>query len=154
MQVVYLVRHGAAKPKEEDPQRGLTTAGQEIVQQMANRAASVGIRVDQIRHSGKLRAEQTARMFATALQPGVEPQAMQGLNPNDDVRPVAEVLASETRTLMLVGHLPFLGRLVSQLVIGDPDQNIVAFAAAGLVRLSKSDEGWVIDCVVQPDSFP
>ena len=154
MQVVYLVRHGAAKPKEEDPQRGLTTAGQENVQNIANWAASAGVRVDQIRHSGKRRAEQTAQIFSAALRPGVEPQAMQGLNPNDDVRPVAEVLASETRTLMLVGHLPFLGRLVSQLVIGDPDQNIVAFAAAGLVQLSKSDAGWVIDCVVQPDTFP
>ena len=154
MQLVYLVRHGAAKPKEEDPQRGLTTAGQEGAQNVANWAASAGLRVDEIHHSGKLRAAQTAQIFSAALGPDVEPQAMQGLNPNDDVRPVAEVLASATRTLMLVGHLPFLGRLVSQLVIGDPDQNLVTFAAAGLVRLSKSDTGWVIDCVVQPGNFP
>lgn len=151
MKVTYLVRHGEAKSKAQDAERGLAPAGEQNVQKIANWAARVGIRVDEIRHSGKARAEQTAQIIAAALQPGVEPQAIPGLGPNDDVVPVAKSLDSEERTVMLVGHLPFLGRLVSQLVVGNSDQALVAFDAAALVRLSKHEDQWVVDCVVAPN---
>lgn len=148
---LYLVRHGEAKSKDEDPQRGLTTAGADAVQKVANWAANAGVRVDEIRHSEKLRAEQTAKIIAAALQPSVEPHTTSGLNPNDDVVPVARSMDGEERTVMLVGHLPFLGRLVSQLVVGDPDQAIVTFDAASLVRLCNIEDRWVVDCVLAPD---
>ncbi|NIP68465.1 MAG: phosphohistidine phosphatase SixA [Planctomycetales bacterium] len=150
MQVVYLVRHGAAKSSQEDPQRGLTTAGRETVQQMAGWGARAGIEVDQIDHSGKLRAEQTATIFAAALRPDLQPQAMPGLAPNDEVRPIADWLNVEPATRMLVGHLPFLSRLVSQLVLGEPDRQLVLFEPAAVVWLVKADNGWVIQCVRQP----
>jgi phosphohistidine phosphatase len=148
---LYLVRHGEAKPKDEDPLRGLTVAGETTVHKVAQWAAAVGIQVDEIRHSGKLRAEQTASLLAAALTTSGHPLATHGLDPADDVRPVADLLDGEDRTVMLVGHLPFLGRLVSQLVVGDPDQAIVAFDAAALVRLSKFDSQWVVEYVVQPE---
>lgn len=149
--LLYLVRHGEAKSKREDPQRGLTVAGEQAVHKVAGWAAAVGIQPDEIRHSGKLRAEQTANILADALKTSGRPQAASGLDPNDDVRPVANWLDVQDRTVMLVGHLPFHGRMVSQLVVGDPDQAVVVFDAAALVRLSKAADRWVVDCVVPPD---
>ena len=49
---LYLVRHGEAKSKDEDPERGLNEAGVTGVTRMAAWAAAAGIQVQVIRHSG------------------------------------------------------------------------------------------------------
>jgi hypothetical protein len=38
---------------------------------------------------------------------------------------------------MLVGHLPFLSRLVSLLLVGDPDRPLVQFPMGGIVCLAR-----------------
>ena len=63
---LYLVRHGEAKPKSEDPERGLTEAGRTNVRRMANWVAASSIRVDEIRHSAAAGASITRRSGATA----------------------------------------------------------------------------------------
>jgi phosphohistidine phosphatase len=148
--MIYLVRHGEAKPKSEDPQRGLTDAGRQAVERLASWAGAVGLRVDEIRHSGKRRAEQTAEILAHSLSPAIGPHTCPGLDPEDDVLPVAEALAGEPRNVMIVGHLPFLDYLVAQLVAGDFERGLVLFEPATLVRLLREDEDWLIDCVVHP----
>ena len=115
--MLYLVRHGEAKPKDEDPERGLTLLGADAVARMAAWAAGAGIRVDEIRHSGKLRAQQTAEIFAQHLSNAPIPQVVSGLAPNDDVEPIAQQLEGASRPIMLVGHLPFLESLTSLLVV-------------------------------------
>ena len=149
--VLYLVRHGEAKSKQEDPNRGLTDEGRATAERMARWAVTARVAVDEIRHSGKLRAEQTAAVFAEHLLPrGPEPAAMSGLDPNDDVEPVADAIAQENRSLMLVGHLPFLARLAGYLVTGRPIETIVEFEAAAMVILRRQEERWAITCVMQP----
>src|SRR5437764_14321457 len=106
---LYLVRHGEAKPAFEDPACPLSIAGAEAVRRMADWAARTGVTVDQIRHSGKTRAEQTAALLAERLNPAQGMIAVAGLEPNDPPVPLAEALRHEHSTLMLVGHLPFLG---------------------------------------------
>jgi phosphohistidine phosphatase len=64
---VYLVQHGEAKPKEEDANRPLTSRGRREVSLVSSYVAGVGIRVVQIFHSGKLRARETAQIFAEHL---------------------------------------------------------------------------------------
>ena len=150
MNVVYLVRHGEAQSPMADPQRGLTERGSATVQRLGAWASAVFPTVSEIRHSGKLRAEQTARILANSFQMNTEPIAVSGLNPNDDVVPVAESLAGVEHPLMLVGHLPFLARLTSCLVVGDPGKAIVDFDTAALVRLYRDQYGWTIDTVMQP----
>jgi phosphohistidine phosphatase SixA len=49
---LFLVQHGEAKSEAEDPERSLTDRGAEAVRRMAAWAAQVGVKVDQIRHSG------------------------------------------------------------------------------------------------------
>jgi phosphohistidine phosphatase len=69
-------------------------------------------------HSGRLRAEQTARLLVSemAAEASVEPRP--GLAPHDPVGPTAQWLrgVTEHQALALVGHLPFFDRLASLLV--------------------------------------
>ena len=148
---LYLVQHGEAKSKAEDPQRPLTERGREKVQRVAAFAAKAGLEVSQIRHSGKRRAEETASILAEYLSPAKGVLVISGLAPMDDVRPIAQALQEETAPLMLVGHLPFMDRLAGLLVTGDPDRSVVRFRMGGIVCLEGAGDDWAVKWVVTPE---
>lgn len=153
---VYLVQHGEAMSKSEDPARPLTERGRDDVARVAAFAQRAGVKVAQIRHSGKRRAEETAVTLAEHLEPvhGVMLQA--GLGPRDDVGPVAELLKRETQPLILAGHLPFMDRLAGLLVAGDSQRSIIRFQQGGIVCLERDPESWTwaVRWVVTPDLIP
>jgi phosphohistidine phosphatase len=133
---VYLMQHGEATAEDVDPARPLTEAGQVAVRRVAERAAAAGVRVRACVHSGKLRAEQTARILAGAIGGG-DAQAREGLAPNDPVAPTAEWLRGlgPDDAVAVVGHLPFLGRLASALIAGNEQAEVIEFRMGGLVKL-------------------
>jgi phosphohistidine phosphatase len=147
---LYLVQHGEAVAESVDPNRPLSVHGRAIIEQVAAWAARRGVRVDQIRHSGKLRAEQTAAIFAEQLGPREGVSVEPGLAPNDDVQPLADGVEGWPGSLMLVGHLPFLSRLTSLLLIGDPQHTVIQFCNGGLVSLVRDKRDWAIVCVIPP----
>ncbi|MFQ6113526.1 MAG: phosphohistidine phosphatase SixA [bacterium] len=151
---LYLVQHGEAKSKEEDPERPLTARGRDAVEQVASWAALIGLEVDQIRHSGKRRAEETAQIFNEYLKVPDGVISVPGIAPNDDVQPIAAALEKETHSLMLVGHLPFLSRLASQLLTRDSERTIIRFSMGGLVWLVRDEEQWSVRCMVPPELVP
>jgi phosphohistidine phosphatase len=132
---LYLVRHGEPMSETEDPERPLSARGRDEVRRVSAAAARIGLRIAEIRHSGKRRAEQTAEIFADALGLHDAVVKASGLAPNDDVRPVAAIFDTAAEPLMLVGHLPFLSRLTSLLLVGDPDRQLVRFPMGGMVCL-------------------
>ena len=67
---IYLMQHGVATPAEEDRARPLSAPGRAGVERVARRAAACGVRVGRCVHSGKLRAEQTARAQELLLSMG------------------------------------------------------------------------------------
>jgi phosphohistidine phosphatase len=148
---LYLVQHGEAKSKAEDPQRPLTERGREEVQRVAAFAARAGLKVSQVRHSGKRRAEETASILAEHLSPAEGVRAISGLAPMDDVRPIAQALQKETAPLMLVGHLPFMDRLSGLLITGDPNSSVVRFRMGGVVCLAGAGDDWAVRWVVTPE---
>jgi len=148
---VYLVQHGEAEAKSVDAARPLTARGREDVERMAAFAARLGVEVHQIRHSGKTRAEQTAESLGRALDPPGGVAAVSGLDPKDDVRPVAEALAREAHPVMLVGHLPFLARLAGRLLVGDEEQAPVEFRYAGIVCLVNEEGRWQVAWAATPE---
>jgi phosphohistidine phosphatase len=145
---LYLLRHGEAKSKDEDPERGLTVAGRADVTRMAAWAASAGIHVYEIRHSGKLRAQQTAEIFAQHL--GRQAIAAPGLAPNDDVTTVASTIEHEQGVVMLAGHLPFLERLAALLITGNSEATVLTLEASALLELTWTDDGWKTTGLMQP----
>ena len=148
---LYLVQHGEAKSKAEDPQRPLTERGRDEVHRVAAFAAKAGLKVSQVRHSGKRRAEETASILAEHLSPTEGVLAISGLAPMDDVRPIAQALQKETAPLMLVGHLPFMDRLARLLVTGDTRHSVVRFRMGGIVCLEGENEDWAVKWVVTPE---
>ncbi len=150
---LYLVQHGEAKPKSEDPERPLTERGRDDVGRVADFARRANVQVHQIRHSGKLRAEQTATILAEHLQPADGVVALPGLAPRDDVGRVAELLSRETQSLMFVGHRPFMDRLAGLLVTGDRERGVVGFLQGGIVCLERDPQAWtwLVRWVVTPD---
>jgi phosphohistidine phosphatase len=148
---LLLVQHGEAKPESEDPERPLTDRGEKTVRRMADWAAQVGLRVDQIRHSGKKRAEQTAALLGKRLNPAQGVIAVAGLTPIDDVRPVAKAIRAEQGAVMLVGHLPHLSRLANLLLTGDPEGGVLRFQMAGIVCLSNQAGQWAVHWLMPPD---
>ncbi len=148
METIYLVQHGLAVASEEDPRRPLSAAGSAEVERVARWAGAAGLAVAEIRHSGKLRARQTAERLAVALAPPGGVIEAPGLAPND---PVAPAVAALSDGLMLVGHLPFLARLAGLLVAGDETREVVRFRNAGVVCLAGEGRGWSVAWAVVPE---
>jgi len=153
---VYLVQHGEAKSEEEDPTKPLTEKGLADTRKMANYASSVlKLNVKKILHSGKLRARQTAEVFAEALKPEGGVSEADGLDPLADPKIWAERLEELREDLMLVGHLPHLSRLVSLLTLKSPEYEVIKFRMGGIVCLERIKPGkWMILWAVIPDMIP
>lgn len=150
---VYLVQHGEAKPESEDPARPLTERGRQEAERVARRVAEhAGTRPHRIVHSGRLRARQTAEVWARFF-PDVPLEERDGLGPNDDPSIWTERLRTEAEDLVLVGHLPHLRRLAGLLLCGDPDREVVAFTMAGAVCLERDDPTgrWTLRWSLPPD---
>ncbi|MEJ2212093.1 MAG: hypothetical protein P8129_24100, partial [Anaerolineae bacterium] len=53
--------------------------------------------------------------------------------------------------VMLVGHLPFMERLIGELVVGDPDEAIVDVQNAAITCLSENDGAWQVSWILTPE---
>ena len=149
---LYLVHHGEAKSKEEDPDRNLTEKGLKDAQRVVAYASShIEIKPAQIIHSGKTRARQTADIWAKYLKPARGIISMEYLNPMDNPAVWAERVSDAGDDLMLVGHLPHIKRLTSLLLCGNPDNAIVNFQNGGIVCLMREESGnWAVCWLLLP----
>ena len=152
---VYLVQHGEARSKEEDPGRHLTDQGAADAERVAGFLKPLALTAAAVWHSGKPRAQQTADILASALSLREGVVMRQGLAPNDPVDAVADELNEAQDDVMIVGHLPFLCRLASRMVTGSESCNVVAFRNAGVVCLERDDSGeWLIRWIILPQILP
>jgi len=147
---VYLVQHAEAMSEEQDPDRPLNDLGREHAAWVADVAAELGVEVEQIRHSGKTRAQETALIMGDALAPAQGVVAVSGLSPLDDVQPVAEEIDQVEQPLMLVGHLPFMERLAGYMLASDAREPVIDFTNAGIVCLEKKDSRWQATWILTP----
>ncbi len=136
---LYLVQHGLSLPKDVDPEKGLSTEGMEAVQRIAEVGRSYGIQLGSIVHSGKKRARQTADILAAVLSPDAGVTAVSGINPLDDVAAFASQVDLAANT-MVVGHLPFLERLTSFLILGEPEPVVFKLQNGGILCLDRFDK--------------
>jgi len=151
---LYLVQHGEAVPKDEDPERPLSAQGELDVHAMMAMARDAGIVVERVWHSGKQRAEQTANILAGAVLSGGGVEVVKGLSPNDPVAEFASDADVWEGDTLVVGHLPFMSRLVALLVGGDQECEIVQFYPGSIVCLQRvAADRWVIIWMIRPDIF-
>jgi phosphohistidine phosphatase len=149
---LYLIQHAEANPEEKDPSRGLSEKGLSDIKKTAQHASRLSLKVDQIFHSGKKRALQTAQILSENLNPKEGLSESDGLAPMDDPKIWAERLPSIEKDIMLVGHLPHLARLAALLLSGDENKKIINFKMAGIVCLKRNeDKSWSLEWMLTPD---
>jgi len=149
---LYLVQHGEACAKDINPERPLTGQGEVDIDRVAKFLLHAGIQVDRVIHSEKLRAIQTAERLAKAVAPGISLEASGIINPNDNPKAFDWQSGSWDRDSLIVGHLPFLSRLVSHLVIDDENSPVIAWQPGSVVCLEHNSEGrWQIAWMIRPE---
>lgn len=153
---LYLVQHAEARTEEEDPTRSLSEKGMKDIRKVASHVSRMNFKISRILHSKKLRARQTAEVLSEHMRPTGVTAESDGLAPLDDPSSWADRLkyltASVTENIVLVGHLPHLGKLASLLLCGDPEQNVVSFKMGCIVCLERDEKGnWSLQWMITPD---
>lgn len=146
------MRHGQPVSAIENPERPLSNQGKNDIEKIAEFLHKAGVRIDQALHSGKTRARQTAAIMASRLNPKLKLQESPGLNPLDDVTRIADQIKEANKDLLIAGHMPHLGKLVSLLVVGNQSAPLINFQQGGLVCLEKDDvDSWSVAWALVPD---
>jgi len=153
---LYLVQHADAKSKKGDPSRPLSDRGWEDIRRVAKYAENhLRIQVEEIIHSGKLRAKQTAEVLAEHLNPKKGMIDSKDLEPLADPRIWKNRLAETTKNVMMVGHLPHLSKLTGLLLTGDESKELVGFRMGGIICLELDETGrWAIQWMITPETIP
>ncbi len=153
---LYLARHGEAKPDAEDPARPLSTRGRAETERVAVFLKNTdSVRVSHMPHSGKTRSAETAAILAGCLGCPDAVLERDGMKPNDDPIIWADRLAEMHNDVMLVGHLPHIGKLAGLLLCDDADVRPITFGASCVACLER-DEGdcWTVAWLVGPELLP
>jgi len=134
---LYLMRHGAALDVgmpgvTRDAVRPLSPEGIAITIEVARGLAAINVCPDGVAASPLIRARQTAELIARGTGCKRAVAVCEGLAPGGRTADVLEwrkTFAAEA--LLLVGHLPEIAMLASELLAGHPNMNL-AFKKAAL----------------------
>lgn len=138
---LYLLRHGKAVEREasgDDASRPLTDEGRERTRSVAQGMRRLGLEFDLILSSPLARARETAEIVAEAFDAAGKLRFTDRLADSDAhaalIREI-RALRPQPDSLLLVGHEPDLGELVS-LLLGSASALPIRFKKAGLCCLS------------------
>jgi phosphohistidine phosphatase len=146
---LYIVRHGRARKGGKDLLRPLTARGIRETRAAAGFLKRMGIRPRAIWHSDRVRAIQTARLLKV-LRPAWGLIEQPDMGPEDSVGPIMRAIKRARGDVMIVGHLPHLGKLVAKLIGGNISDEILGFPPSTIVVLSDEEGKWAIEAVLPP----
>ncbi len=148
---LYLVQHGDALSKDIDPDRPLSNVGHAEVGQLAELLAG-HMSISRVLHSGKTRAKQTAEIFTAIIAGEFPVEAISGIDPMDSVEDFAIQVKRWNEDILVVGHLPFMDKLVSLLVSGSADKGVVSYTPGSIVFLESVDDGhFQVQWMIRPE---
>jgi phosphohistidine phosphatase len=130
---LYLLRHGIAVDPgspdyPNDADRPLTPKGERKLQRIAEAMQALELSFDFILSSPYLRARQTAEIVAEAFGTRKKLAFSDSLTPESSPKELVALLNSlkpPPDDVLLSGHEPYLSRLISLLVSGDPGLSVV-----------------------------
>jgi len=140
---LYLLRHGiAVEPGtpgfEHDSDRPLIPKGERRLRSAAAAMAKLELSFDLILSSPFIRAKQTAEIVAGESKLKKRIEFFDGLVPGANSKALIHALNElqpEPESVLLVGHEPYLSRLISLLVSGDADAAAIEMKKGGLCKL-------------------
>ncbi|VAW53712.1 hypothetical protein MNBD_GAMMA05-1215 [hydrothermal vent metagenome] len=144
---LYFAQHGLAVDKTKNSDRPLSASGIEQTELMAAQLSKQQITISKIFHSGKLRASQTADIFAKRLSVAAV-SAVDYLSPNSDISIVTALL--DTDAALYVGHLPHIDKFTSTLLTGDENKSIIYFQNSGVLCLESTPQNFQVKWYLTP----
>jgi len=149
---LYLVRHGSYTSEDVNISSPLSAEGKADIARLASYFSKIELSIPTLYHSTKLRAQQTAKILADALNQG-QCQLLEGLEPNAPIQPILKMINTQTEDLMLVGHLPFLAKLTAKLLSLDEDTPLIDYQPGSAACLSNNNGLWTISWVLNPTMY-
>ena len=151
---LYLTQHGDSELAEKDPKRPLSALGEADIKHLTHFISPLNLHVQRAFHSGKLRAEQTATILSQGFKSRDSFSARADLEPMAPISTMLNDLLNWQEDSLLVSHQPFLGKLLSQLLIGDENKNLVNFTPGSMVCLQQNEnKEWALLWMLSPDFF-
>lgn len=145
------MRHGQAAMKVLDPAQGLTEEGATDIKHLAQQLKEQGIRFQQILHSEKTRARETAEIMAAEIAPEVTLVLHDSIKPNDDPHVLLAELDEWQDDTLVVSHLPFVPTLLGLLPGRMGATEAVEFYPGTMVCASRLADGdWQFEWVATP----
>ena len=118
---VYLMQHALAYSSQEDQERPLSPAGIDQAKAAAKGIKRLGLSFDLIVTSTKRRAHQTAALIAEGVRfPHSDIMTSEVVLPQGQPQELLDLLQKESpqSSVLVVGHMPQLEKLSSQLLQG------------------------------------
>jgi phosphohistidine phosphatase len=119
---------------------------------MARFLKPLRLRLGAIWHSDRVRAIQTAGLLSPAVvvKKRVE---LKDIGPDDRIGPLHRRLRKVRGDLMIVGHLPFLDKLLARLIAGSSAATLVNFTTSSIVALADDEGDWRIQWMMSPEAL-
>ena len=134
---IYLMQHGPAMPKEQDPEEGLSPEGEGRINASGQALKRMGVTFDAILSSPKKRSKQTAAIVAHAVgfpeERIVETKKVKAMAPPEETVQALSELAGVERVL-IAGHLPSVAEVAS-LLLTEGSKAAVQFEMGGCCRI-------------------
>ena len=149
---IYLVRHGQALDEKLDPLQHLSEKGKSDAKKTADFLKRFRIKIEGIISSQKIRAIETAEIFASVLLPAVKVEQITGISPNDSAEAFLKNFKFNAKEIMLVGHLPFLSTLTSLMLSRELNRVKILYPTCSVVCLEqKGSDVWQLAFAINPE---
>ena len=134
---IYLMQHGPALPKDQDPEEGLSPEGEARIHTSGRALKKMGVAFDAMLSSPKKRSKQTAAIVARELgfplERIVETKKVKAMTPPEETVQALSQLSGAERVL-IAGHLPSLAEVASFLLT-EGAKTAVQFEMGGCCRI-------------------
>ena len=152
---LLLVRHGSAEMHNDDDARRLTEFGRIEAKSIARWIKQLGFTNPTIWHSEKIRAQETATIIREGCGWDSELTEVEGIRPSSPVGPVATRIAAEDHDLVIVGHMPFMSTMASEMVTNGCTETYWNFETCAALCLERAGMGqWVVCGFAMPSQLP
>ena len=149
---LYLIQHGESVTEDVNPDKPLSEKGVKDITSLASFLDKTNIKVSNIFHSSKTRAKQTAEILTKNISQSNEPSLINNISPNDPLDSLINELNNWNEDTAIVGHLPYLSKLVSFLITKNVENTIVNYKQGSICCLEKDEQGkWAICWMIRPE---
>jgi len=135
---IYLMQHGSALPKEQDPEEGLSPDGKASIHATGKALKKMGITLDVMLSSPKKRSKQTASIVAEEVgfppEKIIETEKVKAMtHPEETIKTLAEY-----QRILIAGHLPSVAEVASFLLT-EGSKATIEFERGGCCRIDVED---------------